>query len=1246
MNPMIPPKPVRRGLYKGLKALVLGVTLMAVVGASSAVWLPWLVKREIVAVGSEKLGRAVSVVDVQFSPWSLTLRMDGLAVASAGGALPQLRVKRIVVEAAFESLWRFAPVVDAIAIDAPQLRLARLPEGGYDTDDILARFANNETTAAQKTALFALYNLSLTEGSVDFTDQDRVHTIRDLRIAIPFLSNLPSQRNVNVSPHLAFVLNGSRFDTAAEGTPFAQTRKTEATLKVAGLDLKPYLFYLPATLPFKLQAGLLDVDVKLGFEQTPENRVRLSGKVAAHQLNIATLAGKPLLALDTLTMGLVDVRPLEKIIKLEAIDVKGPHLILQRDVDGQLQWPRRAATAMTLPHREKNPKFIAGNAELESMGPGLEVKSTSDAWQIQLQRFSLTDGALKWTDAGIQPQANLELNRLSFQATNLAWPMKQAVPFHGDANMEGAGVPGRFTVNGTASPQAAHMTALVAELPLAVASSYMGKYLVPRLQGQLNSEFELDWKAEGNDLSLTIPKLSLTQLALVDGVALPVKPVPKSGAANLLASVQRIELTSATVQLNKQEMSIAAITVKNPKIRLARDADQHWMFERWIKTAVSGKTVQPVQPVQPVKTVSPAVSPVQAAAPWKIAIADLSMDGGVVNFSDKANAQPVELDLTALKLNLKNISTGSVKPLPLILSAHIAAGLQDPGSLAVRGALTLMPLALTANVDAKRLPVHAVVPYAEGLLNLELVRADTSYFGQVQFRQTPLGPQVALTGDVTVEDFHADSKADTLAAERIRAQASGTAEDTSNALLSWKTLAVRGLAVRLTPNAATQVEVKETVLSDFFARLIVYENGRLNLQDLVNKGATESAAAVSAPPGLDTNPSTATVHIGPVSLLNGKVFFSDHFVRPNYSADLTELTGRLSAFSSDTSVATGGGQLADLSLRGRAEGSASLEVVGKLNPLANPLALDIQGKVRDLELPPLSTYAIKYAGHGIERGKLSLDVNYLVKPDGQLIASNKLVLNQLSFGDEVKGAKASLPVKLAVALLADRNGVIDLDIPLSGSLNDPQFRIGPLIFKIILNVIGKALTAPFSLLSGAWGGGDGDRSVVAFAPGSALLSGEAQLSLNKIAKALIDRPALRMTVAGTANLEAERDAYQRERLNFLLLTQKGPGATAVTANEYPVLLKALYKRTDMPKPRNAFGIGKDLTDTEMANLLLANLVVTPDTMRQLATQRAVAVRDYLVSKMLPIERLFLGSPKASTADDKASPRAELNLAMP
>ncbi len=471
------------------------------------------------------------------------------------------------------------------------------------------------------------------------------------------------------------------------------------------------------------------------------------------------------------------------------------------------------------------------------------------------------------------------------------------------------------------------------------------------------------------------------------------------------------------------------------------------------------------------------------------------------------------------------------------------------------------------------------------------------------------------------------------------------------------------------------------MLTDFFARVIVTPEGRINLQDLLRKPAEASAAAAtvgatkiiaararSTSATASKDPQTADaavvqapaaiVNFGPLSLINGKVLFSDRFIKPNYTANLTEVTGKLSAFSSEVPAGNVAApvNMADLELRGRAEGTASLEVVGKLNPLAKPLALDITGKVRDLELPPLSPYAIKYAGYGINRGKMSVDVNYIVLPNGQLTARNKLVLNQLSFGDKVEGAPASLPVKLAAALLADRNGVIDLDLPISGSLNDPQFSLGPVIARVILNVITRAITAPFSLLANAFGGGGDELGSVSFAAGSARLTPEGKTGLDKVARALTDRPALKLTVVGTSNLDAERDGFKRERLMDMVraekrrVTVKETGTSSaditVSAAEYPALLKDVYQRADMAKPRNLVGLTKDLPDAEMEKLLLDDIRVSDEAMRELAVQRGVVVKDYLAAANLPADRLSLGASKTAAPDPKWTPRAELNLVSP
>jgi uncharacterized protein involved in outer membrane biogenesis len=284
----------RSPLWRRRAAWALGTLLLVWALAYAA--MPSLLKSQIEKIASEKLGRQVTVGAVDFKPWSLELTLRDLAIAKAAIAgmagapqgTPQLFIKRIYIDAELESLLRLAPVADAVAVEEPVAFLTHQGEGRYDIDDILDRLRAPEGQPAGEPPRFAVYNIVVSGGRLDFADQSvgKTHELRELNLSVPFLSNLKSQREVKTSPHLAFKLNGSSFDTAAEGTPFAQTHKTDATFTLRGFDLNPYLAYWPASLPFKLQSAVLHADAKIAFEQTPATVVRISGTVTADKVRV------------------------------------------------------------------------------------------------------------------------------------------------------------------------------------------------------------------------------------------------------------------------------------------------------------------------------------------------------------------------------------------------------------------------------------------------------------------------------------------------------------------------------------------------------------------------------------------------------------------------------------------------------------------------------------------------------------------------------------------------------------------------------------------------------------------------------------------------------------------------------------------------------------------------------------------------------------------------------------------------
>ncbi|HMN57300.1 MAG TPA: DUF748 domain-containing protein, partial [Ottowia sp.] len=298
-----------------------GRRLLWAVGALLLLWgLLWLAVPPLLQwqgqkIASEQLGRPVRIGKIEFKPWTLELTLHDLAVGGLAGAPDQLTVGRIYLNPSLESLWRLGPVLDALQVDAPALRLTHEGDGHYDIDDILARLTAGPAPAQpSKPMNFALYNIVLQDGRVDFDDRavDRVQQLRDLRLALPFISNLPKAREVKVLPQLAFDLNGSRFDSQAQALPFDDSRHTDASLQIAKFDLKPYLGYLPAGLPLTLQAGVLDADLRLAFEQTPQPALRVTGSVALSDVKAADRQGAPALAFDALKLQLAEAQPLAR----------------------------------------------------------------------------------------------------------------------------------------------------------------------------------------------------------------------------------------------------------------------------------------------------------------------------------------------------------------------------------------------------------------------------------------------------------------------------------------------------------------------------------------------------------------------------------------------------------------------------------------------------------------------------------------------------------------------------------------------------------------------------------------------------------------------------------------------------------------------------------------------------------------------------------------------------------------------
>jgi hypothetical protein len=681
-----------------------------------------------------------------------------------------------------------------------------------------------------------------------------------------------------------------------------------------------------------------------------------------------------------------------------------------------------------------------------------------------------------------------------------------------------------------------------------------------------------------------------------------------------LLNVPRLEISLARLEPLAGIVHLARLSVQSPDAHVRRGRDG----------ALSIRSLIPAAHQSPGTADAPA-----GAAGRTIRVDAIDVTRGRLAFSDLSRSVSSESDesdeprpsrvpvlrasdirLTAEHLSMDEGSRGT---------ATLSLLLNETGRLAARGSVGLNPVSAQLAVEAKGVAIRPFQPYLADYVNIDVTSGSLTTSGSLSVSgQEGSGLRVAYKGDALLSKFSSIDKAQ--------------AQD----FVTWESLKLGGLDVGYNP---AYCRVKTAALADFYARVIVSSDGSVNLRQVFDVNAGTGAPAPGAQatpnktPGRAASKPATDVRIERVTVQGGRINFSDNHVKPNYSANLVDVGGRISGLSSQANT------VGDLDLIGKLDRYAPLEIKGKINPLRDDLFVDLKATFKDMDLSGVTPYSGKYLGYTIQKGKLSFDLTYLIVKR-KLDSQNNVFLDQLEFGERVESPTATnLPVRLAVALLKDRKGEIRLDLPVSGSLDDPQFSVWKVIIQILVNLLAKAATAPFALLGAMLGGGE-DLSHLEFEYGSAMIAQANAKALDVLIKALHERPSLKLEVEGHVDAEKDREGLRQFLFTRKLQAQKfnerlrqGSSATPVDEltigpAEYERYLTMAYKAEKFPKPRNFLGFAKSLPAAEMEKLMLTHLQVGDDQLRGLASQRATRVKDDVVAsgKVEP-ERVFIVEPK-------------------
>jgi len=1205
-----------RGFWKkrGIRLFVLGMVgcygFYLILGFFA---LPPVLRWVMQTKGSMALGRQVEVQHIAFNPFTLTAEVEGIRVADSDAGHDFIRIGRLYLDLSLSSVWFRGPVVEQLRIERPYVHIRRLKADTFNFSDLARKYAVPEEAAKpqqkETPVPFSLNNIELADGEIVFDDVPvkRVHRLSHLQLGIPFLSDLPAHIESFVRPHLSANLNGTRFSLGGQVKPFADHQDAALDLNLDTLDLAPYLVYLPAGMPVQIEQAKVFANLHVvwrGLTRGEERKLSLSGKVGLKDTVLKDHRARKLLALKGLDIDIANLQPLAHPFSatLRSVLFDAPNLEILRDSGNRINladWGTKEGSDKVSPQTA---------SKVDKRG------ESSGAPQIRIARFAISKGKLHWKDDRVAGGFQESLGNIDIQVSQ--FDLQAKTPAHLKATADGLHKE-HLEIAGDFSVKTARYDGDIALSGVDVGAlrPYYGEYMgVGQVRGKAGAKGHFLYAGgEKPELVFDDWGLELKNAGLYEsgGKMSPIL-LPDTQATGVRLDIQHHVFHIG--QLESREASIRLQRLRNGLFPL--EALLRSKPEKVTGSVVAGKAIR--------SSIKEKAEPSSPA--WHMSLGKLVLSGWKVAFEDNSGAKPVSLQISGLGLSLENWDSRENMQASVALNGTI----NKTGRIAAKGDISTQFLKGRLITDIQNVAIIPVQPYIDNLFKILVTKGTISAYGQVDFDLTDTAkPKVNYLGDLAVKDF---SSLDRL---------------NNTDFMRWKNFSLSNVDFKLKPLA---FRAKEVRLKDFYSRLILNDKGQLNVRELM--GTEDSpemvpSGSVSAPVSIPSVAVTASaskssspvplVSIGRIVLADGHISYNDRFVKPNYFANLLAVEGEIDGISSDQTT------VAKMDLKARMDGAAPVTVKGQFNPFRQDDFLDIKADVQDVDLVGASTYSAKYVGYGIEKGKLSMSVEYKIR-DRKLTAENEVILNQLTFGKKVDSPDAtSLPVLFAVALLKDRHGVIDVNLPVSGSLDDPEFSIGGVVVKVIVNLISKAVTSPFALIGSAFGGGE-ELSYLDFAPGSASISQTGEEKLNTLTKALMDRPGLKLEIAGrvdpvadVAGLKRSRLSYQVKRLKAEQMHGQGEtvdrvGGLKLSPEEYAEFLTKLYETQKIDaRPRNPLGLLKKLPVAEMEKIVMGSYVISDEDLQRLADWRARAVRTRLLKQQgISTDRIFLLSSADAT----------------
>lgn len=1191
--------------------------------------IPW--------VAEEKLASKATVGKVTFDPLRLKTTIENFNLTEKSGA-PLASVEKLLVDLEFSGIFKWAWKLKEINIIGPRANIAISNQGKLNWTDLIAKLNEDKTQPSDDIPRVIVEHFAMSHGHIEYVDANRPSPLKAALSPLDFelggFSTLPQDRGDYLVaaklPHHGGTLKW-------KGDVGVNPVVSKGAVAIENINIAKLLNIIKTeSPPFKAESGEIGSKFEYDF-----SLVNDQPKVQLNQLKFA---------LNNFAGELKDVGK----IALEQIDINSPSLnIAVQD-----------STAISLQEITFNLKKLALQKEqtnlavesLQALLPQLNVNS-GEKTQVAFEHFNveLANISLKIAEQSLLDLPQMKINDISL---NLAEGKADIAQIQ----LPNAKVNALRDKNGNINWQTAFAPSTQPEVPVTTETP---SETTPQPFSFSIQNIALEhWQLNFLDQTFVRP---LTTSVADFNLALAIDaPEGKLSVNKIAANLNKLTLNSES----KPVAGLDKLTLSQANIALdAKKVNVDSILLSGLKTAVLKETNQPLnwqKILEPVKNASPQKSNLlkkvdekstTEKSDWSLALKKIALNNANVHFEDKTNATPVVLDIEQLGVEAKDASLDLKRDLPVKAAFKVKQG----GRFNAQGKLKPQPLKADFQLSLADFAFTPFAPYVNQFAMLKLNDGAANINGKLQVTSPEA---MTFSGSFSVNKL-------------------ALVEEASSApFMGWDNLSSENLTLTLSPN---RLHMTELNIIKPVGKFIIYEDKSMNVTRIMRQPAnateanqaketleksaevakesapettlqdaggnalikannaaadTEKPVEMTLPPVEDSSPEAFPIAIETVRINDAALEFADLSLTPQFGTNIHSLTGVINGVSTNAS------SVAQVELDGKVDDYGAARIRGSVQPFKATNFTNLKLSFTNLEMNRLTPYSGKFAGRKIESGKLSVDLEYKIK-QRKLAGENKFIINKLKLGERVESKDAAdLPLDLAIAILEDNEGVIDLDLPISGSLDDPKFSYGSIVWKAIRNVLSKIVTAPFRALGKLFGGSGDKLEAIVFEPGNSTLMPPELEKLKAVSEALSKRQGLSLSIAPSYDVAPDTRAIQETLLRKKVAEEMGtklaegqvPGPIDLTNPKVQKAIDSLFD--DLTKKGLLKRLASKLEKPKAGHFeeaqekLTVSIEVTEADLQKLAQARGEAIQKTLVDAGVAKERVTVSAPEKVKGDGK------------